>query len=280
MHVRLSMWARAQRRRWQVVLAAVGLLSLGVGAGGVLADANSPEPVPLTLAPPWEPVVPSPGGPVTLPPPDALRPPSAPATIEVVAPTTPARTAAASPAPVQPLLTVLAGQIPAEVDLGREGVKDWVHWGLSTASSVDRKWGVTAAIKDLGSPTARGRYDNNPQVYRWSAGDPTWAWDDTPTGVYVCGADTGFVLQLPAGPATRTLRLYAGVWMAEGQLTATLDGAAAVSRTLVNTQALSTTRFEIKFRAAAGSRLNLSWNATEVYHPTCGNVDIQAATLS
>jgi hypothetical protein len=274
------MWERAQRHRWQWALALVGVLVVGIGIGGVVGH-DPPDSVPLTLAPPWDPDLPEPAGSASAAAPPVAPPasPGVPATVAVGQPerTTPPR---ATTPPVTPLLTVTAGQIPDVVDLSREGTRDWIHWGVTSATSIDRKWGVPATIKDRGSPTGRGRYDNNPQVYSWSGGDPNWAWTGTPTGVYVCGAGTGFVLQVPAGPATRTLRVYAGVWMAKGRLTATLDGAAAVSRTLVNTQAISTSRFEVTFRAAAGARLDLSWTATDVYHPTCGNVDLQAATLS
>lgn len=181
-------------------------------------------------------------------------------------------------APVTPSVTVSQGGEPPIVNLTALGSRDWVHWGLN-GIALDRKSGGTGEIADLGSPTPRGRYDNNPQVFTWTGGTPTASTGPTPTGVYVCGRGTGFTLSVPASPTTRTLRVYAGVWMAVGQLTASVGGKTATA-TLQNTTDISTNEFVLKFRAAAGQSLRLTWTATTVFHPTCGNVDIQAATLS
>ncbi|HWS31898.1 MAG TPA: hypothetical protein VN408_04055, partial [Actinoplanes sp.] len=190
----------------------------------------------------------------------------------------PSRPPTAAPAPVKPALTVTAGQVPALVDLSAEGTRDWVHFGLTEPGSINRRGGGNS-IEDLGTTGNRGRYENNPQRFSWTGGRPTTATTRTPTGVYACGEGNGFTLRVPAGPATRTLRLYAGVWMAGGRLTTTLNGLTRTS-TLENRDAISTNRFEIRFRAPAGSKLTVTWKTTDSYHPTCGNVDMQAATLS
>ena len=48
-------------------------------------------------------------------------------------------------------LSVTFTPIPqgTEVDLTAEGSLDWVHWGLYTDSSLDRKAGVTPQIPDF-----------------------------------------------------------------------------------------------------------------------------------
>jgi hypothetical protein len=188
----------------------------------------------------------------------------------------PAATTPRSPA-AKPVVSLTDGPIPAVVDLSAEGTRDWVHWGLTDATSVNRRRGGKG-IEDLGG-TPRGRYDNNPQSYSWTGGSPAATAARTPTGVYSCGQGATITLRAPAGPATRTLHLYAGVWMASGRLTVTVDGVTA-TRTLENRDAISTRRFEVRYRAAAGSRLTVTWTATAAHHPTCGNIDLQAATLS
>ncbi|MET3421902.1 hypothetical protein BJ973_001114 [Actinoplanes tereljensis] len=275
----------------RTTLIVAGCVAVAAGIVGVVAAPDSEPSVGLTLAPVWEPpsALPQPTGSVS---PSVW--PSQPEQVDLgveagpgavtttVRPTAvrPPETTSASPAaPVSPLLTVTAGAVPSEVDLSSEGTRDWVHWGLADSASVNRKTGVTPLIQDLGSPGRRGRYDNNPQLFSWSDGSPNRTATRTPTGVYTCGQGGGFVVQAPAGPATSTVHLYAGVWMGRGQLTVTLDGA-TVSKTLENFNAIATARYEIRFRATAGSRLTMTWTATAVNNPTCGNVDMQAVTLS
>jgi hypothetical protein len=185
----------------------------------------------------------------------------------------------AAPAPVTPALTLTQGAAPATLSLPAEGSRDWVHWGVSAPTSVNRRSGGTGEIRDLGSDRGRGRYDNNLTRFSWTGGTPSATATRTPTGIYVCGQGGTFTLSVPAAPTTRTLRVYAGVWAARGQLTATLAGKTATAA-LENRTTLSTNRFVLSFRAPAGQTLKLTWKATAVYHPTCGNVDLQAAALS
>ncbi|GAA2645202.1 hypothetical protein [Paractinoplanes durhamensis] len=282
------MWDRAQVGPRRAAFVALGAVVMALGVWGLADGPDSLESVPLVTAPEWMPVPPSTATPAPAPTPSViLDSPTVPELVDLgrtevgeppaAAPTT---TTTASAAPVTPLLTVTAGAVPNTVDLSREGTRDWIHWGLTDGKSVDRKSGVAATIQDLGSPGPRGRYDNNPQLFTWSDGNPNRFTGGTPTGIYTCGKDAGFVVRVPASTATRTVHLYAGVWQANARLTVTLDGATPVARTLTNTQAISTARFEIRFRAAAGSKLTMTWTATDVYNRTCGNVDMQAVTLS
>ncbi|MEU4242674.1 hypothetical protein [Actinoplanes sp. NPDC026619] len=273
------MWERAQQHHGRIALAVVGLVLAALGVFGVIVGREPVKSTPLVTAPAWVPpaALPTSAAPLPVSPSPSLSP-TRPDTVEV-GQNVPARPRATSPTPVVPLLAIAAGEVPGVVDLSKEGVRDWIHWGVSDAKSVDRKWGVTAAIQDLGSPGPRGRYDNNPQVFNWSDGDPNWAVTGTPTGIYACGQGAGFTIQAAAVPTTRTLHLYAGAWMAKGQLVVTLGGTSA-TRTMDSPAGISTRRWDIKFRAAAGSRLTVSWTATQVYNTSCGNVDMQAATLS
>lgn len=232
-------------------------------------------------APPWLPQLSAPVAYPDVPPSGATPDPSAGSpSVSPSAAASPSRsraTASARPAP-QPLLTVAREPVPGTVDLSQEGSLDWVHWGLTGPSDVNRKPDGAPAIAELGG--RRGRYDNNPEVFRWSAGRPTDSVDATPTGVYTCGAGASFTLSVPAGPTTRTLRYYAGVWKARGRLDVSLspsgEQATAWSE---NQQAITTNRFTIRFRAPDGGRLLVRWTADAVFDSRCGNIDMQAATL-
>ncbi|SFE42966.1 hypothetical protein SAMN05421541_101697 [Actinoplanes philippinensis] len=270
---------RAGHRWWRLAAAAAVVVVAAVttaqiaGAGDPVA---APEPeLPLWTGAPWTPPQNPPVSIAPLPSPAPSKIPSIPvAGQDPPASATPPR----SPAePVTPTVSVTAAPVPAVVDLSAEGRRDWAHWGLTDATSLNRRRGA-GVIEDLGG-TPRGRYDNNPQRYTWTGGGPTGAVTGTPTGVYSCGQGATMSLRAPAGPAVRTLRVYAGVWMAAGRLTVSVPGATA-TRTLENRDGISTNRFEIRYQAAAGSTVTVTWAATASYHPTCGNIDLQAATLA
>src|SRR5256884_222184 len=74
-----------------------------------------------------------------------------------------------------------------DVNLTAEGPLDWVHWGLYTDSSLDRKAGVTPQIPDFtpkGSTPQFGpfQFADNYNGYSWSDGTPTSSATNTPTG--------------------------------------------------------------------------------------------------
>src|SRR5262249_12275278 len=113
-----------------------------------------------------------------------------------------------------------------DVDLTAEGTLDWVHWGLYTDSSLDRKAGVTPQIPDY-TPIKSGgpfQYADNYTGYSWSDGAPTQRSTNTPTGVWMYGKASGFELQFPADTTPKTLKLYVGTFGAVGTFTATLSG--------------------------------------------------------
>jgi hypothetical protein len=243
-----------------------------------LSPAASPRPIFATTAPAsyLPPSSAAPSGALAPPAaetPEPAEPPPAPTT-------PPARTGTARPPQhVTPLLTLATTAVPAVVNLSAEGSLDWVHWGLTNAGSLNRKSGGSGAIRDAGG-TSRGRYDTNPQRFSWTGGTPAGSASGTPTGVYTCGTGGNFAIQVSASPTTRTLHLYAGAWLARGRLTARL-GAETVTGSVTDRDASTTTaRFVIRFRAAAGANLSITWTTAESFNSSCGNVDIQAATLS
>ena len=84
-----------------------------------------------------------------------------------------------------------------DVNLTAEGPLDWVHWGLFTDSSLDRKAGVTPRIPNFTPVKMNGpfQYADNYNGYSWSDGNPTRSATNTPTGVWMYGKASGFDLQ-------------------------------------------------------------------------------------
>ncbi|RPJ49544.1 MAG: hypothetical protein EHM23_36585, partial [Acidobacteria bacterium] len=128
------------------------------------------------------------------------------------------------------LLTGSMAASPASVNLTSEGTMDWAHWGLAAATSFNHKAAVTSAISNytsVGSAVAQ-RLQKNSTTYSWTGGTPTVTATNTPNGVWVMGLGNGFQISAPADTTKRTLKLYLGVWAAQGKLEATLsDGSAA-----------------------------------------------------
>ncbi|MBL7253317.1 hypothetical protein [Paractinoplanes lichenicola] len=272
----------SRRARLTLVFAVAGSLVLLATTALVVFLVNRPaEPAPpaVALPTPWNPPLLPEAEESSAPPPSALPSPEEPPVPTVgTADTTPPK-AKPSPKPVTPALSVSQAPVPAVVDLSALGARDWVHWGLTSPEAVNRRGGGTGEIKELSVKGVRSRYDNNPQSFRWTGGAPTTTTGPSPTGLYVCQADGSFAFSVAASPTTRTLRLYAGVWMARGQLTATLAGR-TVRASLENQQTNGTAVFVLTFKAPAGQLLRVTWANVLPFHPSCGNVDIQAATLS
>lgn len=184
--------------------------------------------------------------------------------------------------PRTPLLTVTTGTAPSSVDLSAEGSVDWVHWGLRSPGSINRKAGGAQAITDEGGTGPRERSDTSPQRFSWRDGAPDRTASGSTTSVFSCGLDGGFRFSVAAGPQTRTLRFYAGVLRATGRLEVSLSGTGlSRSATLTSTAEFSSLRkrFAITFRAPAGGRLHVRWTVTQIFNQYCADVSMQAATL-
>src|SRR5213594_2236944 len=123
------------------------------------------------------------------------------------------------------------------VDLTQEGAIDWVHWGLYTESSLNRKSGVPALISDfILQDDSSGfayvyQYADNFNGSTWYDGWPEPAITNTPTGVWAYGTPTvgsGFRFTAPADTTVRTLKVYVGVFDGVGHFEAFLsDGSAS-----------------------------------------------------
>src|SRR5947208_2374787 len=141
--------------------------------------------------------------------------------------------AAASPGVSGSFASITAGSI---VNLSSTGENDWVHWGLYTETSLDRKAGVVEQISDftvLDSPSGSAsvyQFADNANGYSWSDGTPTAVVTNTTTGVWAYGTPligSGFQITAAADTSVRTLKVYVGAFGARGKFEAFLsDGSA------------------------------------------------------
>jgi hypothetical protein len=184
-------------------------------------------------------------------------------------------------------VTGVAATPPSLVDLSAEGSVDWVHWGLIRADRIlHRKKGVPARIGEL---VRRGErevhtYENNPTAYTWSDGAPTEKITRTRSGIFSYGADGQFEFTVPADSETpRILKVYVGVWRANGRLEAFLgDAQTPVYSYLVEPKPdveMTNVVCALTFGASSGDRgkmLRIRWSHAGAGG---GNIELQAATL-
>jgi hypothetical protein len=178
------------------------------------------------------------------------------------------------------------------VNLSTNGTLDWVHWGLYTESSLNRKAGVTPQISDFTLlDNTNGfvfgyQYSDNENGYTWTDGDPVAGVTNTTTGIWAYGVPfigTGFQLTAPAGTASRTLKVYCGVFAGTGHFEASLsDGSAPDFTTSFNNPAMGGPSREVTLHYAADApnqTLTVRWRLQLGAGPT-PNVTLQAAALS
>jgi hypothetical protein len=178
------------------------------------------------------------------------------------------------------------------VDLTAEGKSDWVHWGLFTESSLNRKAGVPPLITDFTVQVPTGgsavvfQYADNFNGYSWADGFPEASATNTPTGVWAYGIPrlgSGFMFAVPADTTPRTLKVYVGVFAGGGTFETWLSDNSApiyVDTTLTNPSNGPGGVYTIEFSAdSPGQLLMVRWTLTSQHDPTA-NVTLQAATLS
>ena len=175
---------------------------------------------------------------------------------------------------------------PGIVNLTAEGVTDWAHWGLRIPSDFDHKAGVTQKISNctIIGPANLYQYNDNPSGYTWSDGTPTGGATNTTTGIFMAGVGNGFQFTVPADTTLKTLKLYVGLWKANGKLEVSLSDGSAPAFTdtsLSNSSATSIGVYTINFQAASSAQvLTIKYTALNIYEPQWGNVTLQAATLA
>jgi hypothetical protein len=188
------------------------------------------------------------------------------------------------------------------VDLTANGKLDWVHWGLYTDSSINRKATVTPLIAGFtltgdqictNCYLAGFQYGDNPNGYTWYDGAPTPNVTNTTTGVwaynYPIALGSGFQLTAPADTTTRTLQVYVGAYNAQGQLTATLsDGGGSFTSGSLPGQTVNNIGngpcgvFSLSYAAnSPGQTLTVTWKVAAIHGaPDQANVTLQAAALT
>ncbi len=178
------------------------------------------------------------------------------------------------------------------VDLTSEGKIDWVHWGLHTDSTLNRKAGVTPLIADFVRQDASNgfsyiyQYADNYNGYSWSDGIPETAVTNTPTGVWAYGQPTigsGFMFTVPADTTPRTLKAYVGVYAGAGSIEVSLSdnsGPAYENSSLVNIRNGPGRVYTIDYAAdSPGQNLIVRWILSSP-REAAANVTLQAAALS
>ena len=181
-------------------------------------------------------------------------------------------------------LTVSFGS--SSVDLTAEGLNDWAHWGLVSETSFDHKSGITPLISNYTLLGTAGvlRLTDNPTMFSWVNGTPTATGVNTQTGVFVNNvAGNGFEITVPADTNLRTLKVYLGLWYAQGKLEATLSDASAAAYVDTGLSSNAGTKngvYTINFKSAStGQTLKIKYTMFTNYFAPYGNVTFEAATL-
>ncbi len=181
------------------------------------------------------------------------------------------------------LLTLTLDSAPSTVNLSTEGTLDWAHWGFTQATAFDHKAGSLCRISDLSASASLLQLQQGLISFSWSDGDPTAIATTTPTGVYTTGAGSYIQFTVPADTTRRLLKIYLGVWSAQGKFEANLsDGSAApvLGMGLVNQSGAQVGVYVLDYQAGtSGQTLNVKWSVQSASSPF-GNVTLQAATLS
>jgi hypothetical protein len=188
--------------------------------------------------------------------------------------------------------TIATGTV---VNLSQEGALDWVHWGLFTETSIDRKASVTPQISDFALIDASNgyayvyQYGDNWNGYSWNDGTPHTSVTNTTTGVWVYGTPpigSGFRFSVPADTNSRTLRVYVGAFAAKGRFTATLSDNSAPGYTngfnqmVLNMAGGPSACYTLNFSANSSNQaLFITYTVQQTFGAN-GNVTLQSASLT
>jgi len=174
---------------------------------------------------------------------------------------------------------------PNSVDLTADGTADWTHWGLVTNTSFNYKSLVPRKISNftkLGDQAVQ-RFGDNYAAFNWTDGTPILQAANSPTGIFTTGFTNGFMLTVPADTNSRTLRVYVGLYGAEGEFQTYLSDFSApayADTSLSSVFGKVPAVYTINYTAASpGQQLIVVYRATKSFDLTYGNVTLQAATL-
>jgi hypothetical protein len=174
---------------------------------------------------------------------------------------------------------------PPSLNLTSEGSSDWVHWGLVTSNSFNRKSSGGSQISHFTREGTNAviRFTDTRTAFSWTDGSPVSTVVNTNAGVYINGFTNGFELSAPADANSHTLRIYAGLYGAQGNFQAWLSdfsGRAFTDTTLSNVFGSSHVVYTLNYAAASpGQRLHVRWTIQNLFDTDYGNVALAAATL-
>jgi hypothetical protein len=185
-----------------------------------------------------------------------------------------------------PLLMVSYAPAGATSNLTNTGKLDWVHWGYTTATSVNRKKNapILITMKKIGSSDP-GHYDSRPATLSWLDGSPKTSVSEISDGIAMGDkAGVGFELRVTGNKnKARTLLVYLGGWQAKAKFTAQVGSS---TETAYSNDRFSATDpgvdliYTLTFQPTTDTDvLVVRWTVDEVLD-TYGNVTVQAAALS
>lgn len=189
--------------------------------------------------------------------------------------------------PVQASLTGNYAQQNQAYNLTNEGTLDWIDWGLHTAQDVNHKANVQQQISNFAVTgnclVQRDSYYANSNI-EWFDGIPQPDTASSQTwGVYVTGLNNGFSITVPASTTSRTLRVYVGAKLAQGEFTASLDGKTYTDATLDMTHDPTSTQansiYTVVFNGNTAHQLLTVTYKTMATNGSNSYVMLQAATL-
>ncbi len=178
-------------------------------------------------------------------------------------------------------LTLPTAQL-TQVNLTDLGTSDWVHWGLSTAGSVNRKANVPLQISGLSRIGATlARFAHQPSAWTphtWRDGTPVATRTGFAGGIRVGGLNKGYEISAPADTTDRRLYVFLGGQNTLSSIEASISGSGAppVLRQIGNISGKYRHMLTISYRAdSAGQRLRVR----QVITAGTGQIRIQSASL-
>jgi hypothetical protein len=127
------------------------------------------------------------------------------------------------------------------------------------------------------------RFGDNSSAFNWTDGTPTLQAVNSTTGIFTTGFTNGFMLTAPADTNLRTLRVYVGLYGAEGEFQAYLSDFTAppyADTSLSSVFGKSPGVYTINYAAASfGQQLIIVFRAAKSFDLLYGNVTLEAATL-
>src|SRR5439155_1734986 len=121
--------------------------------------------------------------------------------------------------------------------------------------------------------------------FTWSDGAPTGSAGPTRTGVFIHGSTNGFRIMAPADTTGRRLKVFVGLYAAEGKFQAYLSDHSAPAYTDTSLRSSPYGNdfavYTLDYRAASsGQTLTVEYTPKTLFDADYGNVSLEAATLS